>query len=719
MIASRHLLLLLLALPVLHADSLSPSLSFQGYTGVINTPNAQVMREGDLTLQYNNQYDNHLRGYDPSISRPGEDNYIVGMGFFSWFELQGRLVNVPEQIRDLSFNVKVQLPFHFDYFPDIAFGVQDLGGDVSFYDNQYVVMDKQIWIARASIGYGKSEVQQIEYQRMDGLFGGIEVRTFSWLYLLGDNDSRQKSIGGRFEMPPSWTERIKLDALLVTNLDDDEKISFSINLTIPLEEKVTNQRPVFKTLNTSKNPGEPYGMKSTPKNVYNKYMSTVKQQGVGTLDKEQIARAMRALDLENIVVVSEDDRLIISYENNTFLFNELDAIGVVLGLAVQSSSAFKQFTIEPKKSKVPVMSLHGDLNAARAYYRKRDALSQTVFAKTLEIHRPQDNDLMQADGTVMHNSFLRPRLEISPVVKTFVGTEYGVFDYMLWLRGNLYFNLYKGIDVSLVGDVAIAHTDAFDPESGVWRFYYNDSHMQSIMLHNSDNIFGAINTLSVGSLEENYVGAMDQLIYVYGNHTFKLKGGYFEQFKGGNPELAYWFGEAKYRTLYLAKYTYMIEGLDLLGEVRGGQYWHQDLGFDVALKRYFGDVAFSLFYQQSNGTNKLYSEEVDRYAGASVEIPLTLPKTPVYRYGQVKGSSAFSYGLRTTVLRDTGANRIITTGTIDPKTAFESETYFLNRNRLQIGYIRSHLFRLINAYDHYVSDASNDILPQLEPVQEE
>lgn len=715
MIAFRRLLLPLLAFPVLHANSLSHSLSFQGYTGVINTPNAQVMREGDITLQYNNQYDNHLRGYDPSIQRPGEDNYIVGMGFLSFFELQGRLVNVPEQIRDLSFNVKVQVPLHFDYFPDIAFGIQDLGGDVSFYDNQYVVLDKQIWIARASIGYGKSDVQQIEHQRMDGLFGGIEVKTFNWLYLLGDNDSRQKSIGARFEMPASWTDRIKLDALLVTNLDDDEKVSFSVNLTIPLEEEKTIQKPVFSALDTSRSPEEPYGMKTSPKNVYDKYMSTIKQQGVGALNKDQMAKAMHALGLENIAVASENDRLIISYENNTFLFNELDAIGVVLGLAVQSSSAFEQFTIEPKKSKVPMLSLQGDLNAARSYYRKRDTLSQTTFAKTLEIHRPQDNPSIRTD--VVNDSFLRPRIEISPVVRTFVGTEYGVFDYMLWLRGNLYFNLYKGVDVSIVGDAAIAHTDAFDPQSGVWRFYYNDSHMQSIMLHNSDNIYSAINTLSLGSLEENYIGAMDQLIYVYGNHTFKLKGGYFEQFKGGNPELAFWFGEEKYRTIYLAKYTYMLEGLDLLGEIRGGQYWHQDLGFDVTLKHYFGDVAFSLFYQQSSGTNKLYSEEVDRYAGASVEIPLTLPKTPLYRYGQIKGSNAFSYGLRTTVLRDAGANRIITSGTIDPKTAFESEDYFLNRNRLQIGYITSHLFRLVNAYDKYVSDASNDILPKLEPVQ--
>jgi hypothetical protein len=296
-------------------------------------------------------------------------------------------------------------------------------------------------------------------------------------------------------------------------------------------------------------------------------------------------------------------------------------------------------------------------------------------------------------------------LEISPVVKTFVGTDFGVFDYMLWLRGNLYFNLYKGLDFSIVGDLAVAHSDNFDPDVGPFRLSYNDSHIESIMLHKSDNFYGSINTLSVGTFEENFAGIMDQWIYTIGNHTFKLKAGYFEQYQDGNWEQEYFLGKIEKRELFLAKYSYLLEDYDLLGEIRVGQYWNQDKGFDLKLKRYFGDVAVSLIYQQSEGVNNLASEQTDHFVGIGIELPLTPKRTPVYEYGQLKGTNAFGYGIRSTVLRDDGTNTIVTGGAIDPKVSFDSENYFLNRNRLQLGYIQKHLFRLINSFDEYVEES--------------
>ena len=64
------------------AESFSNSLSSQGFTGLINTPNAQVIKEGTTAFQFNNQFDNHSRGYDYSIPYKFEENYIAGIGFF-------------------------------------------------------------------------------------------------------------------------------------------------------------------------------------------------------------------------------------------------------------------------------------------------------------------------------------------------------------------------------------------------------------------------------------------------------------------------------------------------------------------------------------------------------------------------------------------------------------------------------------------------------------
>ena len=60
----RSVTLLSLFLATLLASDFSSSLSFQGFTGLINTPNAQVLREGNAVFQFNNQFDNHLREYN-------------------------------------------------------------------------------------------------------------------------------------------------------------------------------------------------------------------------------------------------------------------------------------------------------------------------------------------------------------------------------------------------------------------------------------------------------------------------------------------------------------------------------------------------------------------------------------------------------------------------------------------------------------------------------
>ena len=705
----RVYLLLLAATQALMGSTLSHSLSFQGFTGIINTPNAQVMQEGDLTLQYNNQFDNHHRGYNYDIPRAGEDDYIFGAGFLPYFEIQGRLSNSPGYVRDLSANIKLQLPLHFEYLPDIAFGMQDVGGELNHYDNTYVVMDKTLWFLRASVGYGKSDHYLENRKRMDGVFGGVEVKTFDWLYLLAENDSTEKHAGIRLEMPNDWSRWFKLNALVVTNISDDYKESFAVNLTFPLaEDKTLPEAPARPASKPAVKPEEDINT-IEPYRPPARVTLPALNGNCRSLNREEIKDALVKTGLENIDVASIGSTLYIAYENNVFLFNELDAVGVVLSIAIEASSKYDRFILEPKKSKTVVTSIRGDLNKTRIFYERRDALSEQKFVKTLSIEAPMDTSDIVKKVDSANDSFLRPRLEIVPVVRTFAGTEVGVFDYMLWLRGNLYFNLYTGVDFSIIGDAAVSHTENFDPKYGNWRFYYRDSNLQSVMLHNSDNIFGSINTLSLGSFEENFVGAMDQWIYTGGNHTLKLKLGYFEQFQDGNAEEEFWFGKFEHRSIYLARYSYLLQDYDLLGEVRGGKYWNQDTGFDVTLKRFFGDVSISLFYQQSNGSNKLHSEQTDRFAGMGIELPLTLKRTPVYRYGQLRGTNAFRYGLRTTIMRDDGSNRIITSGTVDPRTGFEVEDYFLNRNRMQPGYLETHLYRLLDAYDDYVAD--KNVLP--------
>ncbi len=148
--------LLILSSILLVADNFSSSLSSQGFTGLINTPNAQVIKEGDASFQFNNQFDNNLRKYNYNTPYRFEENYIAGIGFLPSSEFVGRLVEARGFARDLSANIKFQIPYHHKYFPNIDIGAQDFGGVANFYDNTYIVMDKEFDFLRTSLGYGKA-----------------------------------------------------------------------------------------------------------------------------------------------------------------------------------------------------------------------------------------------------------------------------------------------------------------------------------------------------------------------------------------------------------------------------------------------------------------------------------------------------------------------------------------------------------------------------------
>jgi len=139
---------------LLVADNFQTSLSSQGFTGLINTPNAQVIKEGNAVFQFNNQFDNHSRGYNYTKPYKSSENYITGIGFLSSTEIVARLVE-SLGARDLAANLKFQIPYHYKYLPDMAIGIQDIGGEDNHYDNTYIVADKEIGFIRASLGYGK------------------------------------------------------------------------------------------------------------------------------------------------------------------------------------------------------------------------------------------------------------------------------------------------------------------------------------------------------------------------------------------------------------------------------------------------------------------------------------------------------------------------------------------------------------------------------------
>ena len=106
------------ASPQVYASSVDILPSSQSYTGLMFTPNAQVIKTGDISLSFHQGVP-----YRQSISQL--DNWFVSTGLFPYLEVGGRIVTKTYDcngyfekvcgIRDLSASAKFQLPYVYDF----------------------------------------------------------------------------------------------------------------------------------------------------------------------------------------------------------------------------------------------------------------------------------------------------------------------------------------------------------------------------------------------------------------------------------------------------------------------------------------------------------------------------------------------------------------------------------------------------------------------------
>ena len=681
-------------LNTLYASDFSTSLSNQGYTGVINTPNAKVMQEGDITLHFDNQFDNALRAYNSSAKYSYNENYIVGVGILNYFELQLRLSETPHYHRDLSANFKFQLPYHNKYLPNIAFGYQDLGSAANHYGNRYIVADKEFSLIRTSLGYGDSTVEDSKRARMNGLFWSLEMQTFEWLYLMIEDDSKERFAGIRAELPKRWSQYFKLETRVTKNLNDRKKTSFTLNMTFPLYEN----RKSYKNATVNQHKQEVREIIKSEKSEQ-KSLKPKKSIESVTYTLQEMKESLLYLGLEDITIAYRDEEIYVSYENSVFAHNDIDAMGVVVGFISQTD--FKKFTLEQKRSQVVVLTLKGDVNSAKEFYKNPNSVTKKVFQKELIKSTPTLLNEYTIAYKNLNSSSLKMKLELSPVVRTFVGNEFGVFNYKLWLRNSFKVNLSQGLDFSIVGDLHI-NDSKIDDKKYEWfmKLYEKSSHIESVMLHKTFNYLSGMNSVSFGTFEENYVGLLNQYIKTKGEHTFEIKAGYFQKYQDGDRYKEYYLGKYITRDFFIAKYSYMLSEYDLLAELEVGRYWNLDSGFGVKIKRFFGDVAVSMAYTQTKADN-LFSETFDKYATIGFEIPLTFQHLPNNKYLQLQGTKAFNYDLKSTIFRNDGSNNLVSGGSYNPPVALSLKEDFYNRGRVQLSYIKSHLFRFVDAYEKY------------------
>lgn len=678
-------------LPAFHS-----ALSLQGFTGILNTPSAHVTREGDFYGLYTNQEESKWRK-----KTPFQDNYLFNVGFFNFLEIGGRFFEAPRKGRDLSANVKITsapLTKNYPLLPVIAAGIQDIGGGATFLRTKYLVATEDIWRLRLSLGYGAGP------DRLDGVFAGAEFKAHDWVYLLGEYDTNETNVGVRAVIPPFWKIPFSFTATAKTSLDyKPGDFEIAVGFTVPLDFSMPDKKPAPTGSAYKSADSEPTAVLPAPATALTSMVPpSVSKNATATtgtisrvaIDKCQadIRDRLISSGFLNVQVGHRDQALLVEYENTHFNHNELDAIGVVAGIAsiLSEGSSFEDLQIVVRKRNIAMISISTKLEKLRSFLN--GTTTPASFGKALDITQKIDNRGTNYIGGDSNSNFLKTSLMLSPGLATWVGTEVGVFDYLLSLKPEVTLPLWKGAVVNARWDVPLSWSDNLE-DGKAFRGSRKNSRMERLMLFQGVSLFpGVIANIGAGMIYHDNFGVFNELTWTpgAGNHRIRLAQGWNRHSETHKQD-----------EVFLGSYRYYFAPFDLSLEATAGKFIAQDRGFVFELKRFFGDTSVSAYYKNSTATD---SKKWDA-AGLSFSFPLTPRKDMKPGILQVRGADQWNYAQETTLKNNNYGNKRGSLNyfapyplTVTPQPTVGLLQAYQNRDRLNGAYIRQHLENLRDSW---------------------
>ena len=668
-----------------------------GATGGLTIPSAYVLESGDLALSLGN-YQNQKLG---TFSR--KQNYSLGIGLVPRVELFGRFAEYqnPQPTppgapdvrgpRDISANVKWQLPLDVAWLPKLAVGVTDISGGAVYFTSKYAVASDEYGPLRWSLGYarGKPALGRAGSAKvLDGVFGGAEFKLgSSRAAVLAETDGTQRHAGLRYysEVLP-WL----VDAQVVGTVQRSvgattlagraaDATSFNVSLLIPLGTADKTRQLRADAAAKPLAPLMPAGAAPAAGGM----VATAQDSLDG------LARALRTGGLDRVRVGQLGNQLVVEYENHRYLHNEADALGVVLGLAAEYAPAdtARVHALSLKAGQV-VFETSVELAAFRSFLRDGDAAR---VKDTIGFGRPAgyDDDTVQwaagEAGAGRRQTWLR--VELKPLLNYTLGTEFGAFDYSLAANVRSTVGLWKGAEVYTDMVQRLAHTD--NMELGrVFASSLQRNGVKALALQQSFWLGPRLFT-SVGMGKYNYSdrGAEGEsiLFLPWNEDTLHLKGSYQRHQADVLPRIV----EA-----YAASYRWKFNPQTWVEA--GHQYTDRSTGPSLAFTRWFGDVAVQLFARKS-GHNTF------------VGLELSLPLTPRQGMGagpvQLAGTPRFAQSIRTLVTNGGNTGNFVDNAAVRPVDLnYKPEVEQLNSGRITPDYIKDQVQRMRESFYLYARD---------------
>jgi hypothetical protein len=628
--------------------------SSQSFSGLMFTPNAQVIKTGDISLSYHQgvAHNNAIRSLD---------NWFFGAGLFSGLEAGGRIVTKTYNthlytdpsggMRDLSASAKYQLPFIYDYTGfNVAIGAQDIGGAANNFDTKYFVVDREFEALslRTSVGYSRSSFAD---GIMNGPFAGIEWQPLSFMQLTTEYDAVEINANAKVFTPQGllpWGAQLSMDYQLYTGHERSEQDVWGVNVSMPLMGYNDNRQ---QNLNTNKQTQVEQQLKQN----LAEHQSASLTNLINTLQNEGFI---------NLNVGYRNNKMVIALENRRYNHNQMDGVGVALGIITSKAgeNAFAdlaqiaatdkstQFTITKKQNielilltnDIPMLTVTTDAQCYRDFLANGNPCDQLIV-NTLNAKNNFNNS--QWLYHTINNGFGRSQIILSPALNHRTATEYGFFDYSLALAANVYTPLWQGAAIDVRYMVPISESDDFK-QDGLWHNQAYESKIDRALIH----------------------------------QAVKLPQNIISQFSAGYMMGDYWGGVNETQ-------WYSPQGD------------HMDTGMRITSNHWLGDSRLTINYLTTKPKN---SNTYEDFLGVSIAIPLTPWRDMKPGYVQVRGTDQFVYSLQTRVGEN--HNNINTGLGATSDLQHNITRQYENRGRLSPAYFEANIQRLRNAYIRYVKD---------------
>lgn len=685
-------------------EPLQHSLAQEPYTGLLKTPNALVADYGQAQLDYSNAIErktSYVDGY----------NYMVTAGLFPGLELTGRIATQTNNcnlyihsdcgIRDLSASAKYHLPFIPANWFDAAVGARDLGGAANNFQAYYGVLSKQWWQVRFSAGVGKSESR---LGQLNGPFGGVEWQPVDWLQFIAEQDANSVNLGAKLFTPQQWSPAGWQAYTSVQTYQQENHAErnywFGVGVKLPLWMGSKNVQPKQAiepvaskelsdiALQEIKGPNaNSANMNIQPASVVEPMsMASARQNKIDPViaitDSQQLETALHQAGFENIQVAIIDKQLMVALENNRYNWNELDGLGVALGLmADKSPEQIQNLQLILLNQKLPVLSISASRACTKAYLQQSghcDSGTPGFDVSTRNLNKQFDKLKSQS---LVSNSAFRPRFVVAPAIRSNVATEYGVLDYSLGLSSNLQVPMWQGAMFDVRHFAPLSNSDDFD-NGKIWAKNRYESDVDRVLIHQAFWLPADVFTkFSMGRMLFDYEGIQNESRWESeaGAHRFKLESAQFKNEKTHDTAQP-----------VLGSYRYYNDSWDWAGELTVGRFWDDDKGYKLVSRHWFGDTEIRLFLRDTN----------QKIAGIEFAIPLTFRQDmKPTRFGQIRGTDQFAYGIETLV--GNSHNRLTDGIGVTPSLTHNVDQVYFNRDRLNPSYVESHLTRLREAYQKY------------------